>query len=80
VERFVETEPGVDVAWKFVGLGDDGFQRRANERVAVRLAAGQRSRIAAQEWQVRRKFLTKGHDAQFSLESLIRAVFGGALE
>jgi hypothetical protein len=27
----------------------------------VRLAAGQRARVAAEEWQVRGEFLAKGH-------------------
>ena len=57
MEDLVETEARIDVARKFVGLGDDRFESRADERVAVRLAAGQRARIAAKEWQVRSKFL-----------------------
>ena len=61
VEGLVEPQARIDVAREFVGLGDDRFERRANERVAVRLAAGQRARIAAEEWQVRSKFLAKRH-------------------
>jgi hypothetical protein len=34
----------------------------------MRLAAGQRARIATKEWQVWGKFLAKGHDWLFSRE------------
>ena len=34
---------------------------RADKGVAVRLAARQGARIATEEWQVRCKFLAKGH-------------------
>ena len=61
VEGLVQTEPRIDVAREFVGLGDDRLQRRADECVAVRLAAGQRARVAAKERQVRGEFLAKGH-------------------
>ncbi len=61
VEGPVQAQARIDVAGEFVGLGDDGFERRADERVAVRLAAGQRTRIAAKEGQVRSKFLAKRH-------------------
>ena len=80
VEGLVEAEPRIDVAREFVGLGDDRFERRADESVAMRLAAGQRARIAAKEWQVRGEFLAKGHERVFSLEIAICAVFGGAPE
>jgi hypothetical protein len=63
VEGPVEAEPRIDVARKFVGLGDDRLQRRADEGVAMRLAAGQGARVAAQEWQVRSEFLAKRHTA-----------------
>src|SRR3954451_22299289 len=69
VEGLVKTKPRVDVTRKFVRLGDDRLQRRANECVAVRLAASQGAGVAAEEWQVRGKFLAKGHDWVFSLES-----------
>ena len=39
VEGLVEAEPRIDVTRKFIGLGDDRFESRANEGVAVRLAA-----------------------------------------
>ena len=66
VERLVETEARIDVARKLVGFGDDRFERCADERIAMRLAAGQRAGIAAQERQVRCKFLTKRHMYKFS--------------
>ena len=61
MEGAVEAEPGIDIAGKFVGLGDDRFQSCSDERVAMSLAAGQGARIAAQERQVRGKFLAKRH-------------------
>ena len=66
VEGLVQAEPRIDVARKFVGLGDDRLERRADERIAVRLAAGQGARIAAKEWQVRSEFLAKRHDLMVS--------------
>ena len=61
VEGPVEAEPRIDVARKFIGRGDDRFQRRADEGVAMRLAAGQGARVAAKEGQMRREFLAKRH-------------------
>jgi hypothetical protein len=61
MERLVQAETGVDVPGKFIGLGDDRFERGANESIAVRLATGQSARIAAQEWQMRSKFLAQRH-------------------
>ena len=69
VECLVQTEPGIDIARKFIGRGDDRFQRRADEGVAMRLAAGQSARIAAKEWQVRCEFLSKRHFQIHSLNS-----------
>jgi hypothetical protein len=46
----------------------------------VNLAPGKGASVAAKEWQVRSKFLTKGHVRIFSLENEICAVFGGAAE
>ena len=57
----VEAEPRIDVAREFVGLGDDRFERGPDESVAMRLAAGQRARVAAQERQMRSEFLAKRH-------------------
>ena len=62
VEGPVEAEPRIDVARKFVGRGDDRLERCADESVAMRLAAGQRAGVAAQEGQMRREFLAKRHD------------------
>ena len=62
VKGLVQAKPRIDVARKFVGLGDDRLERRPDEGVAVRLAAGQGARVAAKEWQVRSKFLAKGHN------------------
>ena len=76
VEGLVEAQPRIDVARKFVGLGDDRFERCADECVAVRLAAGQRARIAAEEWQVRCKFLAKGHNVDILPRNFVCGVFG----
>ena len=76
MEGLVEAQARIDVARKFVGLGDNGFERRADKRVAVRLAAGQRARVAAKERQVRSEFLTKGHDRSLSIVTTTGAVFG----
>jgi CheY-like chemotaxis protein len=35
MERPVQSQSGIDIAGKFVGLGDDSLQRRANERIAM---------------------------------------------
>ena len=78
MEGPVQAKAGVDVARELVGLGNDRLERRANESVAMRLAAGQGAGVAAQEWQVRSKFLTKRHLRIFSLETRIGAVFGDA--
>ena len=58
VKRPVEAQARIDVAWEFIGLRDDRFEGRPNECVAVRLASGQRSRVAAKERQVRIEVLT----------------------
>ena len=68
VEGLVEPEARIDIARKFIGLGDDRLQRGADEGVAMRLAAGQGAGVAAKERQVRSKFLAKGHEWLFSLE------------
>ena len=62
VEGAVQAKARIDIAREFVGLGDDRFQRRADEGVAMRLAAGQGAGVAAKERQVRSKFLAKGHN------------------
>jgi len=49
VERLVQAEPRIDVAREFVRLGDDRLKSCANESVAVRLAAGERTGIAAEK-------------------------------
>jgi hypothetical protein len=67
VEGLVQTKTWIDVAWKFVGLGDDRLERRPNESVAVRLATGQSACIAAKKRQMGGKFLSKGHGWVFSL-------------
>src|SRR6185312_12875048 len=74
VESLVKPEPRIDVAREFIGLGDDGFERRADKSVAVRLAAGQGARIAAQKRQMGGEFLTKGHKRVISL---VNPKFGG---
>jgi hypothetical protein len=79
MEGLVESQPGIDVARKFIGLGNDGFKRCPDECVAVRLAAGQGAGIAAKEWQVRSKFLAKGHDWVFSLENDLRRLLTARL-
>ena len=61
VKRPVQPEARIDVAREFVGLGHDGLERCPNERVAMRLAAGEGARITAQEWQMRSEFLAKRH-------------------
>ena len=65
----VEAQPRIDIARKLVRLGDYRFERCANEGIAVRLATRQGASIAAEEWQVRSKFLAKGHGKLFSLEN-----------
>src|SRR6476469_4810620 len=75
VEGLVQAQTRIDVAREFVGLGHDGFQRRADERVAMRLTAGEGTGVAAKEWQVRGKFLATGHDWVFSMENTNCAVF-----
>src|SRR6185503_2969043 len=65
----VQAQPRIDIARELIGLGDDRLERRSNEGIAMRLAAGQRTRVTAQEWQVRSKFLTKGHFWILSLEA-----------
>src|SRR6185437_51413 len=70
MERFVQSKPRIDIAWKFVRFGDNRFERSPNESVAVRLAAGQSTSVAAKKRQVRCKFLTKGHIRSFSLECI----------
>ena len=66
VEGPVQAEPRIDVARKFVGLGDDRLERGADEGVAMGLAAGQRARIAAKEGQMRSEFLAKRHKSEGS--------------
>ena len=66
VERLVEAQARIDVARKFIRLGDDCLQRCANEGVAMRLTARQGACIAAQEGQVRCEFLTKRHKFELS--------------
>ena len=44
----------------------------------MRLAAGQRPRVAAKERQVRSEFLAKGHDRSLSIVITIGAVFDDA--
>jgi hypothetical protein len=61
VEGLVQAEARVDVARKFVGLGNDRLERGSNECVAVRLAAGERAGVSAEKWQVRSEFLAKRH-------------------
>jgi hypothetical protein len=78
VEGAIEAKAGIHVARKLVWLGNDRLERRSNESIAVRLTAGEGPGVAAQEWQVRSKFLTKGHFSIFSRENRICAVFGGA--
>ena len=73
----VEAEPRIDVARKFVRRGDDRLQRRADESVAMRLAAGQRAGVAAKEGQVRREFLAKRHVRCNSSKSIRRRLLGG---
>ena len=62
VEGPVQAEPRIDVARKFVGLGDDRLERCADESVAMGLAAGQRARVAAKKGQMRSEFLAKRHE------------------
>jgi len=54
VKCLVEPESRIDVARELIRLRDDRFQSRAHERVTMGLAAGQRTRVAAQERQVGR--------------------------
>src|SRR4029079_15961694 len=68
MEGLVEPKPRIEVARKFIGLGNDCSERLSYKSVAVVLAAGESARIAAQEWQVRSKFLAKGHSREISLE------------
>ena len=70
MEGLVEAEPRIDVAGEFVGLCDDRLQSRTDESVAMRLAAGQRARVAAEERQMGGEFLTKGHNGYSPLETL----------
>jgi hypothetical protein len=69
MEGLVETQPRIDVSRKFVRLCDDRLERRSDKSVAMSLAAGQGAGIATEEWQVRSKFLAKGHVRIFSLEN-----------
>src|SRR5437763_17152078 len=75
VECPVQSQSRIDVARKFVRLCNDRLERRADEGVAVSLTAGEGAGVAAKEWQVRGKFLAKGHSWLFSLEIVVRAVF-----
>jgi hypothetical protein len=67
MKRPVQAEPRIDVARELVGLGDNRLQGRADEGIAMSLAAGQRARIAAKEWQMRSKFLAKRHRCRLSM-------------
>jgi hypothetical protein len=60
-EGAVEAEARIDIARKIIGRRHDRLKRGAHERVAMSLAARQGARIAAQEGQVRRKFLAERH-------------------
>ena len=62
VKGLVESQTGIDVARKFVRLGDDRLEGCAHESVAVGLAPGERTGVPAQKWQVRREFLAKRHE------------------
>ena len=66
VKRLVEPEAGIDVTREFIRLGDDGFQGCANERVAVGLAASESAGVTPQEWQMRRKLLSKRDGVRIS--------------
>ena len=57
----IEPRARLDIARKFVGLGDNRFERRRNKSVAAVLRPGQRARIAAQQWKMRRNFPGKRH-------------------
>jgi hypothetical protein len=72
MEGLVQAEPRIDVAREFIGLGDNRFKRCPDERIAVRLAAGQRSRVAAKEGKMRGEFLAKRHKNWLSNHELRR--------
>ena len=57
----VETETGIDVARKRLRRRDDRLERCPDEIVAMRLAAGQRTGIAAKEREMRLQFVTERH-------------------
>lgn len=69
VKGLVEPETRIDVAGKFVRFRDDRLKRRADECIAVGLAARQGAGVAAKEWKVWGEFLAKGHRSEFSLET-----------
>src|SRR5437763_16360592 len=75
VERLVEAESRIDIAREFVGLCDNRLECRTDECCAVSLTAGQGAGVGAKIWQLRGKFLAKGHSWLFSLEIVICAVF-----
>ena len=54
-------EPDVMRAQHLPRRGDDRLQGRADEGVAMRLAAGEGARVAAKEGKMRREFLAKRH-------------------
>jgi hypothetical protein len=58
----IKAQARVNIARKFFGCGDDGFQGSANISVAVPLAACQRPRIAPKKWKMGMQLLTKRHN------------------
>src|SRR6185437_10033064 len=80
MEGLVQSKSRIDVAGKFVRFGDNRFERSPNECVAVSLAAGQCTSVAAEKRQVGGKFLAMGHIQSLSRKWAICAVFGGASE
>jgi hypothetical protein len=57
MESLVQSQTGIDFTRKFVGLGDDGFQRCPDESITMRLTASQRPGVSAEKRQMRSEFL-----------------------
>ena len=61
MERPVKTQTRIDVPRKIIGCRDDRLERGPDEGVAMRLAAGQGTGIAAKKGEMRLQFVTERH-------------------